>query len=106
MKIRKKSLSYGKNTLNVVVKAENGSTKTYTITINRNDNRSSNNYLKSLKISNAKISFNKYTLNYNIVVDNTVDSIDIQVQTEDSKSSVRGTGKKNLNIYLNQTLYN
>lgn len=97
----KKSLSYGKNTFNVVVKAENGSTKTYTITINRNDNRSSNNYLKSLKISNAKISFNKYTLNYNIVVDNTVDSIDIQVQTEDSKSSVRGTGKKNLNIYLN-----
>ena len=97
----KKSLSYGKNTFNVVVKAENGSTKTYTITINRNDNRSSNNYLKSLKISNAKISFNKYTLNYNIVVDNTVDSIDIQVQPEDSKSSVRGTGKKNLNIYLN-----
>lgn len=97
----KKSLSYGKNTFNVVVKAENGSTKTYTITVNRNDNRSSNNYLKSLKISNAKISFNKYTLNYNIVVDNTVDSIDIQVQTEDSKSSVRGTGKKNLNIYLN-----
>ena len=97
----KKSLSYGKNTFNVVVKAENGSTKTYTITINRDDNRSSNNYLKSLKISNAKISFNKYTLNYNIVVDNTVDSIDIQVQPEDSKSSVRGTGKKNLNIYLN-----
>lgn len=97
----KKSLSYGKNTFNVVVKAENGSTKTYTITINRNDNRSSNNYLKSLKISNAKISFNKYTLNYNIVVDNTVDSIDIQVQPEDSKSSVRGTGKKDLNIYLN-----
>lgn len=97
----KKSLSYGKNTFNVVVKAENGSTKTYTITVNRNDNRSSNNYLKSLKISNAKISFNKYTLNYNIVVDNTVDSIDIQVQPEDSKSSVRGTGKKNLNIYLN-----
>ena len=97
----KKSLSYGKNTFNVVVKAENGSTKTYTITVNRNDNRSSNNYLKSLKISNAKISFNKYTLNYNIVVDNTVDSIDIQVQPEDSKASVRGTGKKNLNIYLN-----
>ena len=59
--------------------------------------------MQNLKVAGkkAKISFNKYTLNYNIVVDNTVDSIDIQVQTEDSKSSVRGTGKKNLNIYLN-----
>lgn len=97
----KKTLNYGKNTFNLVVKAENGTTKTYTLTIVKKDNRSTNNYLKSLDVKSAKIKFNKYTLNYNIIVDNSVDTIDIVAQVEDSKANVTGTGKKKLNLYLN-----
>lgn len=97
----KKTLSYGRNTFNVVVKAENGTTKTYSITINKKDNRSTNNYLKSLNIKNANIKFNKSTQTYNVVVENKVDSIDIEAVAEDSKSSISGTGKKSLQNYLN-----
>jgi len=97
----KKTLNYGKNSFDIVVTAENGSTKTYKVTINRLDNRSTNNYLKSLTITNAKINFNKGTLNYNIIVENNIDSISIKADPEDSKSTVTGTGNKKLNNYLN-----
>ena len=96
-----KTLNYGKNNFDIVVTAENGSTKTYTITINKQDNRSTNNYLNSLTITNAKINFNKGTLNYNIVVENKIDSINIKATPEDGKSTVTGTGEKKLNDYLN-----
>lgn len=96
-----KTLNYGRNAFNVVVTAENGTTKTYTIVINRRDNRSTNNYLKSLSITNAKINFNKGTINYNIIVENKVSSINIKAAAEDGKASVSGTGEKILNEYLN-----
>lgn len=96
-----KSLNYGNNKFDIVVKAENGTTKTYTININRRDNRSANTNLKSLSISNAKINFNKSTLNYNVIVDNKIETINIKAEVEDSKASISGTGEKKLNVYLN-----
>lgn len=94
-------LSYGENKFDVVVKAEEGSTSTYTIIVNRRDTRSSNNYLSILKISNGDIKFNKNTLIYNVVVDNKVDSITIDAKSEDGKATVNGLGKKKLNVYAN-----
>lgn len=96
-----KTLNYGTNTFYVVVTAENGAQKTYTIVINKKDTRSTNNYLKSLSITNAKINFNKGTTNYNIIVENKVSSINIKATAEDGKASVSGAGNKTLNEYLN-----
>jgi len=46
-----KKLNYGKNTINVIVTAENGSKKTYIINVNRKDTRSNVNTLSSLTVS-------------------------------------------------------
>lgn len=90
-----KKLNYGANTLKVVVTAENGTTKTYTINVNRKDTRSSNNYLKSLSLSNGSIAFNKNTTNYDVIVANEIKEIIINATLEDSKASfVKGYGPR------------
>lgn len=81
-------LSYGKNTILVKVKAENESIKTYTINVTRKDNRSTNNYLKFLSLSEGEINFDKDTLEYNISVKNDITKIDITAKAEDDKATV------------------
>jgi len=94
-----KQLNYGKNTFQVVVTSESGSSKTYTIVITRPDNRSSNNYLKSLSLDKGNISFNKNTNNYSVSVDSNVTSIKINASLEDGKASfVSGYGSRNVNL--------
>ena len=85
---RNVNLNYGKNTIQIKVKAENGSIKTYTINVTRKDDRSSNNYLKSITLSNGKISFNKNTLQYSINVPYEVTKINVVAQPEDAKATV------------------
>ena len=65
-----KNLNYGKNTINVVVTAPSGDKKTYTLTVNRKDNRSTNNNLSSLSVSGYTISpkFNSGTTSYSMEV--------------------------------------
>ena len=94
-----KQLAYGKNTFKVVVTSESGIAKTYTIIINRPDNRSTNNYLKSLSISNGTIKFNKNTNTYNVDVDSNVISLKVSAALEDSKATfVSGYGARNVNL--------
>ena len=85
-----KNLNYGNNKFDITVKAPSGATKTYSVNVNRNDNRSSNNNLSSLKVNNGTISpnFNKNTLEYNIEVPYEVSSLKIDATAEDSKSKV------------------
>ena len=83
----KKTLKYGKNTLNVVVTAEDGSKKTYVLNITRPDNRNNNNYLKSLTISNAELKFNKDVTLYDINVDKNISTIKISAEVEDEKAT-------------------
>ena len=93
------NLSYGVNTANITVKSEKGSTKTYTINITRNDDRSSNNNLSTLSVSAGKISFNKNTTSYNIDVANNVESATISATLEDTKSSfVSGYGPRTVSL--------
>lgn len=99
-----KNLSYGLNVFDLVVTAENGSKKTYTVKINRNDNRSSDNTLASLTVSKGKIDFDKNRLNYNIIVDNNVDEIKVSAKANDSKAKVVGAGAYALKVYGN-TIY-
>lgn len=97
-----KSLKYGNNKLSVVVKAENGSKKTYTITVNRKDDRDSNNDLSSLSISESNISFDKNKTSYKIEVDSSVNQITINATSDSSKAVVSGTGIKKLKSNENE----
>lgn len=95
-------LAYGSNTIRVVVKAENGSSKTYSITINKNDNRSSNNFLSSIELSYGEIQFDKNRNNYTLIVDNDVTKLSVDVVKEDAKATIKNTSlTKELDIYSN-----
>ena len=96
-----KNLQYGANSFNIVVTAENGAQRTYTIVINRRDTRSGNNNLKSLSVDKGKINFSKNTTSYTVNVDHDVKEITISASAEDSKATVSGAGKKTLKDYSN-----
>lgn len=85
-----KGLGYGNNSFNVVVTAENGSKKTYTINVNRADDRSKNNNLKSLSFSNAKLktNFDPSKTTYDISVPYEVSKLDIKAVAQDSKARI------------------
>lgn len=89
-----KKLNVYSNRINVVVTAENGTKKTYTINISRKDENgktskpSSNTNLKSLIVEGYEIKFNKTTTDYTIDVPQTVSTIKVKAEAEDSKSTV------------------
>ena len=101
------NLNYGTNTYRVNVTAENGSTRTYTININREDTRSSNNNLKSLTLSKGNLNFNKSTTTYNVDVDKDTTSVKIEASLEDVKASFEnGFGPRTINLNPgNNTIY-
>ena len=101
------NLNYGINTYRVNVTAENGSTRTYTININREDTRSSNNNLKSLTLSKGNLNFNKSTTTYNVDVDKDTTSVKIEATLEDVKASFEnGFGPRTINLNPgNNTIY-
>lgn len=99
---REVNLNYGVNNVSVKVTSESGSTKTYTIKITREDDRSSNNYLKSLNVDSGNFDFNKNNLNYSFSVPNEVTTIKVYATAEDSKSTVSGAKTYNLKEGLNK----
>lgn len=96
------NLNYGLNSVLIKVTSESGATKTYTIKITREDDRSSNNYLKSLNVSSGDFKFNKKTLNYSFSVQNEITSLNVIATPEDSKSTVSGAKTYNLKEGLNK----
>lgn len=96
------NLNYGLNSVLIKVTSESGATKTYTIKITREDDRSSNNYLKSLNVSSGDFKFNKKTLNYSFSVQNEITSLNVIATAEDSKSTVSGAKTYNLKEGLNK----
>lgn len=99
---RSVKLDYGDNNILVKVKAENEKINTYTIVVNRKDNRSSNNYLRELTVKEGNIKFDKNTLNYSLVTD--TDSVEITAIAEDLKAKVSGGGKITLKDGINVIL--
>ncbi|MDD4705696.1 MAG: cadherin-like beta sandwich domain-containing protein [Bacilli bacterium] len=96
------SLNYGETkAINIIVTSESGANNTYTINVTRTDGRSNNNYLGSLMITGISLEFNKNTLNYNAIVENSVSSVNITASAEDAKATVTGTGNKILNVGSN-----
>lgn len=94
-------LKYGKNTILIKVKSESEVEKSYEIIVTREDNRSSNNYLKELSVSSGEFKFNKKTTEYALTVKNEVESINVSGSTEDNKSKVTGFGNYKLKEGVN-----
>ena len=81
-------LKYGANSIKVKVKNKDGKTKTYTITVNRADNRSTVNTLSNLTVSAGTLSpvFSSSVNDYTVDVGFEVSSITIDATLTDSKS--------------------
>lgn len=81
-------LKYGANSIKVKVKNKDGKTKTYTITVNRADNRSTVNTLSNLTVSAGTLSpvFSSSVNDYTVDVGYEVSSITIDATLTDSKS--------------------
>ena len=95
-----KDLVVGNNSFEVVVTAEDGTTKkTYTINVVREAQVLSNNAnLTDLKVDGTTVAgFNKDTLTYTLsAVENDKTSINITATAEESHATITGTGSKNL----------
>ena len=92
------TLEVGENIFKIVVTAEDGTEKTYTIKVNRAEEikeLSSNNYLSVLEVEGYNISFNKETLEYSIKINNE-DSLNIVAETEEESAKVYVEGNKEL----------
>ena len=96
------TLNSGKNVIPVTVTSEAGTTKTYTIIINKA--KSDNNYLKSLLVSEGTIipTFDKETTEYSLEVEYEVDNIYVLAYAEDSTATITGNGQRTLAIGQNQ----
>lgn len=63
--------------------------------------KSNNTFLKSLSVDKYTIKFDKNKNEYDLTVDNNVQAITINAQTELSTSKIEGTGVKELKLYKN-----
>ena len=99
---RSVNLKYGDNKIQIKVKAENGDIKTYTLTVNRKDNRSSDSKLSSLSILPVEINFDKNITTYNSIVPYDISSVKLSYAANDSKAKVEIVGKENLIVGNNK----
>lgn len=94
-----RKLDYGDNRVDVVVRAEDGTTRTYQVMIHRTDNRTGDTTLKSLTVTNTKIAYEKDVTSYQAEVGKDVDKVLIKATPNDGFATVSGDiGEKKLNI--------
>ena len=85
------SLDYGENVFEIIVVSATNEEKKYTVTIVREDNRGTDNYLDKLIVnSNPKLTekFTKNSLDFSITTHN-LKTIDIEAIPHDSKATVK-----------------
>ena len=92
------NLNYGQNRVRVVVKAQDGSSRTYQIMITRADDRTGDTSLQSLNVSNTSIKYQNGVNSYEATVSRSIDNVLITAITTDPNATLIGTGKKQLNI--------
>ena len=95
-------LQEGENKLEITVTAEDGSTSTYEVTINRSKKLSSDNTLKDLTVSEGLLtpSFNPNILDYHVNVSSSTTNLDVLPKLKDNKSQVtyKFNGKETSNL--------
>ena len=92
------NLNYGQNRVRVIVKAQDGSSRTYQIMITRADDRTGDTSLQSLNVSNTSIKYQNGVNSYEATVSRSIDNVLITAITTDPNATLIGTGKKQLNI--------
>lgn len=118
-------LKDGKNTIDIVVRAEDGSERTYTIMVDKPtpvlkptpptsggaqgdihiDNSSSNNFITNLQgFGNLNVPFDKNTTNYTTIVGKEVKDLSLQVTLEDEGATYRIIGADNLKPGSNKVI--
>lgn len=90
----KKTLDYGKNEFTIIVTAEDGTSRSYLVVINRTDNRNANAYLKDLTINGEDIDFEKDIIEYEYFVGDDITELDIEAIPELDSSTVEIEGNK------------
>lgn len=93
--VKDRALQYGDNKFSLVVKSESGKTSTYLIVVTRKDDRSENNYLKDITLSEGKLSpsFDKEVTEYRTKVLYETEEIDVVGEKDHEKAVVTYEGK-------------
>ena len=86
----------------VKVQSENESIRSYSITIIKENYKSPDNTLKSLKINEINFNFNPNILEYNLSCDNSLDKIKIIAIKNHDKATIDYNREVNLNVGLNE----
>ena len=89
-----KQVKFGDNTFDVVVTAEDGSTRTYTIVINRALSTINNLFLLEPSSGELEPEFDGDTLEYDLVLDESVSTLWFDYIAEDKYSTVEGVEEK------------
>ena len=94
-----KNLKYGTNTFSIKVTSESGVVKTYNLTVTRNDNRDTDNSLKTLTLNEKEIKILDNVVDYTYDVDNSVNQVVIESTLNSEKSSfVTGYGPRTVKL--------
>lgn len=99
-----KTIKYGTNNYDVVVTSETGQKKTYTITITREDKRSNDSKLRSLTLSSGSIDFKPDTYSYDILLEGSVNSLNLSAIANDSKSQISYSPGQKVNLNYGKTV--
>ena len=94
----KRELLYGGNRVTVNIVAQNGNSNTYVIMIYREDNRTGDTSLKSVKIGNVQATYNEENQNYYALVSKSTEKAVLVATTTDPNANLIGTGEKTLEI--------
>ncbi len=99
--IGEKKLTYGFNKLTITVTSESGNKNIYNINVTREDNRSNDNSLSNLYLTDGEIEFSPNTLEYTVNVTNSIDRLTIISSLNDPKAKYV-TDYSNKEITLNE----
>ena len=93
-----RALSYGANRVTVNVIAQNGTSDTYIIMIERLDDRTGDTTISSVKIGNTIAVYDTETETFKATVQKNTESAILTAVTKDPKATLIGTGKKSINF--------
>jgi hypothetical protein len=82
------ALKYGSNRFSLNVRSESGSTRTYTINVNRPDLRGDNTTIKSVSIGEKVLVWNSDTLRNILLVPHNVASANLDIELNEASSKV------------------
>ena len=97
-----KALTKDNETFNIVVTAESGDMKTYKITVIKQETKSNDNSLKSLKVDGSTLSPTLANNTTTYRAQSTKDKVVISAECNDNLATVVGTGEKSLKLGENK----